>query len=107
MVSGLGSEGFDKEVEAVMDLYAILARHVQGLKPIEIKDLGRYSGLEFSSRIFTPKSEAPNMEWAVIDDTIDSNSFMQDVKASGVAYVHGDENVVHFGIEVNDKEKKK
>ncbi|KAF9060145.1 hypothetical protein BDP27DRAFT_1430432 [Rhodocollybia butyracea] len=107
VVSGLGSEGFDKDVDAVMDVYTILARHVQGLKPSEIKDLGRYSGLEFSSRVFTPKNEAPNMEWAVIDEAIDSNNFMRDVKASGVGYVHGDKNVVNFGVEVNGKEKKK
>ncbi|KAF9028521.1 hypothetical protein BDP27DRAFT_1375738 [Rhodocollybia butyracea] len=107
VVSGLGNEGFDKDVEAVMDVYAILARHVQGLKPIEIKDLGRYSGLEFSSRVFTPKNEAPNMEWAVIDETVDSNNFLRDMKASGVGYVYGDENVVNFGAEVAGKEKKK
>ncbi|KAF9066651.1 hypothetical protein BDP27DRAFT_1423680 [Rhodocollybia butyracea] len=107
VVSGLGSEGFDRDIEAVMDVYAILARHVPGLKPIEIKDLGRYSGLEFSSRLFTPKNEAPNMEWAVIDEMIDSNNFLHNVKASGVGYVYGDENVVNFGVEVNGKEKKK
>ncbi|KAF9026366.1 hypothetical protein BDP27DRAFT_1376253 [Rhodocollybia butyracea] len=47
------------------------------------------------------------LEETIIDEAIDSNNFMRDVKASGVGYVHGDKNVVNFGVEVNGKEKKK
>lgn len=106
-MSGLGDDGFNKDIEAIMDVYTMLARHVQGLKPIEIKDMGTHKALEFSSRMFTPRNEAPNMTWAVIDESIDSNKFIQDVKASGAGYVYGDENVVNYGEEVTEKDKKK
>ncbi|KAF8826003.1 hypothetical protein HHX47_DHR6000778 [Lentinula edodes] len=82
-----------------MDVYARLARHVPGLSAIEIKERGGFEALEISSRIFTPREQAPTMEWADIDNDIDINGFIQGVKMSDAPFVYGEENVVYYGEE--------
>lgn len=99
-ISGLGDEYFERECEAIMEVYAALARHAEGVSPFAIQSTGRHATLEFSSRVFTPKSEAPAMEWAVVGEDMDGNGFIRDIKASGVEYVYGDENVVYYGEEI-------
>ncbi|KAJ3803785.1 hypothetical protein F5876DRAFT_84438 [Lentinula aff. lateritia] len=43
------------------------------------------------------------MGWANIDEDIDSNGFIEDVKVSHAPYVYGEENVVYYGEEKKDE----
>ncbi|KAJ3891942.1 hypothetical protein GG344DRAFT_64999 [Lentinula edodes] len=102
-ISGLGNDRFQKDCDALMEIYARVARHVPELGAIEIKGAGDYGALEISSRIFTPREQAQTMGWADIGEDIDSSGFIKDVKASNAPYVYGEENVVYYGEEKKDE----
>ncbi|KIK71649.1 hypothetical protein GYMLUDRAFT_977696 [Collybiopsis luxurians FD-317 M1] len=63
-------------------------------------DFGGKTILEIGSRLFTLRKEAPNMPWADIDEEMDSNGFINNVKNSRVPFVYGDKNVVNYGEEL-------
>ncbi|KAJ3963725.1 hypothetical protein EV361DRAFT_943340 [Lentinula raphanica] len=98
-ISGLGNEAFDKDREGMMEVYALLARIANGLGGIEFKTVNERDAVEIGNRLFTPKDEAPDMEWADIPDDVDSMGYIQWVKKNNMGLIYGEENVVRYGEE--------
>ncbi|KAJ3826640.1 hypothetical protein EV361DRAFT_870212 [Lentinula raphanica] len=99
VISGLGNEAFEKDREGIMEVYALFARIANGVGGIEFKTTNERDMVEIGNRLFTPKDEAPNMEWAEIDEDMDSMGFMRWVKTNNIGLVYGEENVVKYGEE--------
>ncbi|KAJ3964958.1 hypothetical protein EV361DRAFT_955469 [Lentinula raphanica] len=98
-ISGLGSDTFNNDRDGIMEVYATFARMVNGLGAVEFKKVNDREAVEFGNRLFTPKEEAPGMEWADIGDAVDSMGFMQWVRKNDVGLIYGEENVVRYGEE--------
>lgn len=101
-VSGLGSQSFASDIDAIYDIYALFARHLPGLKIIATKGDHERPMLEMSNRIFTPKVEAPNMNPARVNKEMDENGFIERVNATDTMFVYGEENIVLYGEEKVD-----
>ncbi|KAJ3823876.1 hypothetical protein F5880DRAFT_1506634 [Lentinula raphanica] len=99
-ISGLGSsDTFNNDRDGIMEVYATFARMVNGLGAVEFKKVNDREAVEFGNRLFTPKEEAPGMEWADIGDAVHSMGFMQWVRKNNVGLIYGEENVVRYGEE--------
>ncbi|KAJ3817316.1 hypothetical protein F5880DRAFT_1511883 [Lentinula raphanica] len=106
-ISGLGSKAFEKDREGIMEVYATFARIANGLGGIEFKTSNDHDSVEIGNHMFTPKEEAPDMEWADIEDDMDTMGFMQWVKTSDIGLTYGEENVVKYGEEYTKVTKEK
>ncbi|KAJ3729839.1 hypothetical protein C8R42DRAFT_716094 [Lentinula raphanica] len=102
-ITGMGNEAFNNDREGIMELYAYFARISNGLAPVEFKKASEREVVEFGNRLFTPKEEAPDMEWADIQDDMDTLGFMQWVKKNEMGLIYGEENVVRYGEEYTKK----
>ncbi|KAJ3838972.1 hypothetical protein F5878DRAFT_660723 [Lentinula raphanica] len=98
-ISGLGNEAFAKDREGIMEVYALFARIANGLGAIDFKSVNERDAVELGNRLFTPKGEAPGMEWADVEDDVDSTGFIQWVKKNDMGLTYGEENVVRYGEE--------
>jgi hypothetical protein len=85
--------------EGIGALCGLLARNIDGMVGFEYREIDGRTVLEFGNRLFTPKREAPNMAWAEINPAIDSNGFMENIRRTRSDFVHGEDNVVNYGVE--------
>ncbi|KAJ3965606.1 hypothetical protein EV361DRAFT_873070 [Lentinula raphanica] len=99
VVSGLGNEAFNSDCEGIMEVYALFERMTNGLGAIEFKTVNEREAVEIGNRVFTPKDEAPGMEWADVAEDVDAMGFMQWVRKNNTGLIHGEENVVRYGEE--------
>ncbi|KAJ3752743.1 hypothetical protein EV360DRAFT_88449 [Lentinula raphanica] len=99
VISGLGNNAFDNDRDGIMEVYALFERIANGLGPIPFKMVNERDAVEVGNRLFTPKEEAPGMEWAEIEENIDSAGFMSWVKKNNMGLTYGEENVVRYGEE--------
>ncbi|KAH7867646.1 uncharacterized protein C8R40DRAFT_1075436 [Lentinula edodes] len=107
VVSGVGSNRFDQNCEGIMDVYAMFARLINGLGCIEFKFENGRRAVEVGSQIFTPKLEAPEMEWVEANASIDAHGFMQWVRSSDLGLVYGEDNMVKYSEELTNGSGKK
>ncbi|KIK51460.1 hypothetical protein GYMLUDRAFT_64827 [Collybiopsis luxurians FD-317 M1] len=99
-ISGLGSKQFDEDINAIIDIYAELARQVGQIEVFEIKDSEGRRMLEIGNRVFTPQWEAPNMEWIEPQREVDPERTIESMKTQH-------KNVVDFGEEKTEEEGEK
>ncbi|KAJ3891666.1 hypothetical protein GG344DRAFT_65265 [Lentinula edodes] len=107
VISGLGSVAFDNDCEGIMEVYAMFARALNGLACVEFKNVNNRRAVELGNRMFTPRNQAPEMEWVDIDRQVDMHGAMHRVRNSDLGLVHGEENVVLYGEEFTSEEGKK
>ncbi|KAJ3967449.1 hypothetical protein EV361DRAFT_953207 [Lentinula raphanica] len=108
VISGLGNEAFSNDCEGIMEVYALFARIANASGPIQFKTVNEREAVEVGNRLFTPREEAPGMEWADVEEDVDSMGFMEWVKKNNIGLIHGEENVVRYGEEYtkfNDENK--
>ncbi|KAJ4496249.1 hypothetical protein C8J55DRAFT_484142 [Lentinula edodes] len=107
VISGLGSQKFNSNCDGIMDVYALFARLVDGQGCIELKNDKNRMAVELGSRMFTPKEEAPGVEWVEVHKDMDTNGFMEWVRSSDLELVYGEDNVVKYGEEYTNRDGKK
>ncbi|KAJ3836337.1 hypothetical protein F5878DRAFT_663056 [Lentinula raphanica] len=99
VLGGFGSAVFKEDVENVLDVVALFARHVPGIQQTGIRQEGDRTVIEVANRMFTPRHEAPAMKAAKVNKLMDENGFIEQVNQSDMGFVYGEENVVHYGEE--------
>ena len=80
-----------------MDIYALFSRSVprEKLQPCSFIDrYGKYTGIEMSSRYFSPKKDFPTSKSVPFSSDIDPKGIL--TRAAGTNYVHADQNVVSY-----------
>ncbi|KAH7877447.1 uncharacterized protein C8R40DRAFT_1168182 [Lentinula edodes] len=85
----------------------MFARALNGLACVEFKNVNNRRAVELGNRMFTPRNQAPEMEWVDIDRQVDMHGAMHRVRNSDLGLVHGEENVVLYGEEFTSEEGKK
>ncbi|KAJ3713850.1 hypothetical protein C8R42DRAFT_646710 [Lentinula raphanica] len=103
-LSGINSTRFMEDVEHIMDVVALFARHVSGIQQTGITQVGEKTVIEVGNRIFTPKHEAPAMRPVEVDRLVDENGYIAQVNRVDSGFVYGDENVVYYGEEKTDED---
>ncbi|KAJ3844365.1 hypothetical protein F5878DRAFT_678875 [Lentinula raphanica] len=103
-LSGINSARFMEDVEHIMDVVALFARHVPGIQQTGITQVGEKTVIEVGNRIFTPKHEAPAMRPVEVDPLVDENGYIAQVNRVDSGFVYGDENVVYYGEEKTDED---
>ncbi|KAJ3834687.1 hypothetical protein F5878DRAFT_644937 [Lentinula raphanica] len=98
-LSAFNSPKFMEDVEHIMDVVALFARHVPGIQQTGIRQVGEKMVIEIGNRVFTPKHEAPMMQPVEVDRLVDENGYIAQVNRTDTAFVYGDENVVYYGEE--------
>ncbi|KIK60849.1 hypothetical protein GYMLUDRAFT_59251 [Collybiopsis luxurians FD-317 M1] len=106
-ILGLGSKQFDKDVNAIINIYAELAGQVGKIECFQIKEVEGRRMLEIGNRIFMLKREAPNMEWFVPLCEVNSESTIESQNTEQSTFTHNIENVVHFEEEKSEGEGEK
>ncbi|KAJ3817975.1 hypothetical protein EV361DRAFT_805292 [Lentinula raphanica] len=99
-LGGFDSAKFKQDVENIMDVVALFARHVPGIQPSGLRQVGDRMVIEAGNRIFTPRHEAPTMQPAEVDRLMDENGFIEQVNRGDPGFVYGDENVVFYDMGV-------
>ncbi|KAF5379611.1 hypothetical protein D9757_009195 [Collybiopsis confluens] len=95
MVSGLGDPTFEDDKNALLDIYAYVARHVNGNSDLALKDLNGRKMVEIGAQIFTLKADAPEMELAVPEEGVDRYRFIKSVTGLESKIMYGANNVVY------------
>ncbi|KAJ3718493.1 hypothetical protein C8R42DRAFT_740877 [Lentinula raphanica] len=103
-LSGINSARFMEDMEHIMDVVALFARHVPGIQQTGITQVGEKTVIEVGNRIFTPKHEAPAMRPVEVDRLVDENGYIAQVNRVDSGFVYGDENVVYYGEEKTDED---
>ncbi|KAJ3969562.1 hypothetical protein EV361DRAFT_803620, partial [Lentinula raphanica] len=93
VLGGFGSAVFKEDVENVLDVVALFARHVPGIQQTGIRQEGDRTVIEVGNRMFTPRHEAPAMKPAKVNKLMDENGFIEQVNQSNMGFVYGEENV--------------
>ncbi|KAE9386019.1 hypothetical protein BT96DRAFT_949430 [Gymnopus androsaceus JB14] len=108
VIGGLGTDNFAKDMDGILDVYALFARNVKGLRILEMRSSEGQAVIEASNRIFTPRAEALSMQPAEVPPEIDHNNYIANVNAFDPKFVYGEENEVMYGEErINDEGKKR
>ncbi|KAJ3841850.1 hypothetical protein F5878DRAFT_702341 [Lentinula raphanica] len=103
-LGAFNSTKFKEDVEHIMDVVALFARHVPGIQQTGIMQVGDKTMIEVGNRIFTPRHEAPGMQAVEVDRLVDENGYIGQVNRMDPGFVYGDENVVFYGEEKTDVE---
>ena len=96
-LNGMGTPLFNMCVENVSQGYVILARQIARTRLAPHSIVDAYDGtpsLNFSDRYFTPKKDAPTAKSVPISKEIDPLGTLTTI--AGEAFVHTEENVVHY-----------
>ncbi|KAJ3842754.1 hypothetical protein F5878DRAFT_606905 [Lentinula raphanica] len=101
-LSAFNSPKFLEDVDHIMEVVALFARHIPGIQQTGIRQVGEKMVIEVGNRIFTPKHEAPMMQPVEVDRLLDENGYIAQVNRTDTAFVYGDENVVYYGEEKTD-----
>ncbi|KIK54040.1 hypothetical protein GYMLUDRAFT_63370 [Collybiopsis luxurians FD-317 M1] len=106
-ISRLRSKRFDKDIDTIIEVYAVFARQVGNLDRFKVKENGGKCMLEFGNQIFTPKWEAPTMEWYAPLPEVDPQGRIESMNTEDSHFVHGTENVVDYGEEKHEQDGEK
>ncbi|KAJ3834307.1 hypothetical protein F5878DRAFT_696780 [Lentinula raphanica] len=98
-LGAFNSTKFMEDVDHILDVVALFARHVPGIQQTAIRQVGEKTVVEVGNRIFMPKHEAPMMQGVEVDQLLDENGYITLVSRTDPGFVYGDENVVYYGEE--------
>ncbi|KAJ3819325.1 hypothetical protein F5880DRAFT_1510241, partial [Lentinula raphanica] len=75
-LGAFNSPKFMEDVDHIMDVVALFARHVPGIQQTAVRQVGEKTVIDIGNRIFTPKHEAPMMQPVEVDRLLDENGYI-------------------------------
>ncbi|KAJ3917045.1 hypothetical protein F5877DRAFT_68563 [Lentinula edodes] len=97
-IGGLGCASFTCDIDALLEIYAVMARHFPGMTGVSSSGSQDRPTIEAGNRLFIRKTDAQSIQEAEIDSQIDATGMMRDVVRGGI-FIYSEDNVVHYGEE--------